>query len=97
MDKRNGIYRGTYFSALDVFEDDDLFTTSHEGKQDIEKGNLLFSVIKGGRIEQKQLRRDYCCGSIEWHHKLNAALLINALVLGGIVLEKQKSNYSSSL
>ena len=52
MDKRNGIYRGTYFSALDVFEDDDLYTTSHEGKQDIEKGNLLFSDIKADRIEQ---------------------------------------------
>ena len=41
MDKRNGIYMGTYFSALDVFEDDDLYTKSHESKQDIEKGRIF--------------------------------------------------------
>ena len=58
VDKRIGIYRGTYFSAQDVFEDDDLCTKLHEGKQDIEKGDLFVFDYKASTIEQKQLRLD---------------------------------------
>ena len=52
VDKRIGIYRGTCFSALDVFKNDDLCTKLHEGKQDIEKGIFLFSTMRLAQLNK---------------------------------------------